>query len=93
MTPEELRSLQVGEWVIVNGREMHTTYDAGAFVNEMECRIGQIYRVKEVSYSTVRLMDESGNDIGWFWYPSHIMRVDTIDPIPETELMNLIFGA
>lgn len=95
MTLKELESLRPGDLVVVNGREEHIGRDKGAFIPEMERRIGKVFRVKELRSSTVRLMDGYGKDIGWYWYPSHLTRVaeETFDPIPETELMNLIYGA
>ena len=95
MTLKELRSLRPGDLVVVNGREEHIGRNKGAFIPEMERHIGKVFRVKELCSSTVRLMDDYGKDIGWYWYPSHLTRVaeEAFDPIPETELMNLIYGA
>lgn len=95
MTREELESLMPGELVVVNGREEHIGHDKMTFIKDMECRIGKTFRVKDPAWcGTVRLMDDDGKDIGWYWYPSHLTRVkDIFDPIPETELMNLIYGA
>lgn len=95
MTLKELKSLRPGDLVVVNGREEHIGHDKGTFVPDMERCIGKMFRVKELSFDTVRLMDDYGKDIGWHWYPSHLTRVaeEIFDPIPETELMNLIYGA
>lgn len=94
MTLKELKSLRQGDLVVVNRREEHIGGDKGTFVPAMERYIGEMLRVKEVGSSCVRLMDDYGEDIGWYWYPSHLTRAteETFDPIPETELMNLIYG-
>lgn len=94
MTLKELKSLRPGDLVVVNRREEHIGRDKGTFVPDMERQIGKMFRVKEMAIGSVRLMDDYGEDIGWYWYPSHLTRAteETFDPIPETELMNLIYG-
>lgn len=95
MTPEELKSLRRGDMVIVNGRKEHIGDDKFVFVGGMEHYIGKMFRIKDTTRgNTVRLMDECGDDIGYYWYPSHLTRViEDIEPIPETEFMKLVYGA
>jgi len=93
MTLEELESLKPGDLVVVNGREEHVGNEKLTFVGDMDRRIGKTFRVKEIFHNTVRLMDGYGKDVGWFWYPSHITKAEYIfDPIPEAELMSMIYG-
>lgn len=96
MTEAEFASLALGDEVVVNPVELMSEHDIGCFPYSMRQFIGRTYRVHSRSTpTTIRLMDESGNDIGWYWYPTMISEAyadEDIQPLSEADLKGLIYG-
>lgn len=96
MTEAEFAELTIGDEVVVNPVECMSEFDRGCFPEAMRQFIGRTYRVhSKTSPTTVRLMNESGNDIGWCWYRTMISKtyaVEDIQPLSEADLRSLIYG-
>lgn len=91
MTEAEFASLMVGDEVVVNSVELMSPYDREHFTDAMRKFVGRTYRVlSHPTLTAVRLMDESGNDIGWYWYRTMIS--ESIQPLSEAALKGLIYG-
>lgn len=91
MTEAEFEALALGDEVVVNPVELMSPYDRKRFANAMRKFVGGTYRVlSHPTLTAVRLMDESGNDIGWYWYRTMIS--ESIQPLSEAALKGLIYG-
>lgn len=96
MTEAEFASLKIGDEVVVNPVELMSECDRRRFPNDMQKFVGETYRVHSRLLPTaVRLMDEYGNDIGWYWYSTMISKLEEMEPmepLPESVLKSLIYG-
>lgn len=96
MTEAEFAELTIGDEVIVNPIELMSDHDRNCFFYSMREFIGRMYRVySRASPTAVRLMDESGNDIGWYWCPTMLSKAyadEDIQPLSEVDLKSLIYG-
>ena len=93
MTEAEFASLKTGDEVVVNPVELMSELDRARFPDAMQKFIGGTYRVhSHLLPIRVRLMDEYGNDTGWYWYPTMISKLEEMEPLPESVLKSLIFG-
>lgn len=96
MTEAEFASLKIGDEVVVNPVELMSECDRRRFPNDMQNFVGGTYRVHSRPLPTsVRLMDEYGNDTSWYWYPTMISKLEEMEPmepLPESVLKSLIYG-
>lgn len=92
MTPDELMALETGELVVANARsEIDNSDERPAYVSSMEAYAGKVCMADgekadfrpHVNCAAIRLKDENGNRLPYWWYSSFIDKYVDISAFKE----------